>query len=89
MTNIKDITTGKPWACKFKITKMLDQNGKPVKSGKLGVVYSGPGNYEGVGLIKFRDLKNSLVQLIDVETNIEFVVPFSDIWDVDTVEFID
>jgi hypothetical protein len=36
-----------------------------------------------------RDTEKELVKLKDEKSSKEFVVPFSDIWDVDEVEWVD
>jgi len=49
----------------------------------------GPGIYESIGILIQRDSEQELVKLKDEKTSKEFVVGFSDIWDVDTIEWID
>ena len=66
---------------------MLDTFGRP--PGLSDTPLAGPGMYEGVGVIQVRDTASERVQLKDEKTGKEFVVPFSQIWDVDTAEFSD
>lgn len=47
------------------------------------------GEYEGLGILLKRDMEQNIVKLKDTKTNMEFVIPFSDIWDVDTIEWTD
>jgi hypothetical protein len=50
---------------------------------------TGPGAYEGIGVLITRDLDQKLVKLRDTETLMEFVVPFDNIWDIDYVNWTD
>jgi hypothetical protein len=43
--------------------------------------------YESIGLLLTRDTEQSLVKLRDIETLMEFVVPFDNIWDIDYVNW--
>ena len=82
MYDIHDIEQGKTYACKFKIEIMLDTLGRPMgidEAPFLGV----PSLYEGIGVIKIRDIENKQVQVVDEKTGKEFVLSFDDIWDVD------
>ena len=47
------------------------------------------GEYESLGILTMRDLDQELVKLKDTQTKMEFVVPFADIWDIDTIEWQD
>mgnify|MGYP007000256951 len=49
----------------------------------------GPGMYEGFGVILVRDMENQQVKIRDEESLFHFVVPFKDIWDIDTVEWVE
>ena len=77
----EDITIGKTYACKFKVETMLDDFGR--LPGLSDVPLRGPGLYEGLGVIKVRDMKTKLFRVIDEESNREFIVPFADCWDID------
>lgn len=88
MIDIKDVVAGTSYACKYRVTTMLDAQGKPAQL-NLGETAKGPGVYEGLGVISQRDMESQLVKLVDVETQREFVVNFEDIWDIDTVEWQD
>ena len=86
--DIKNITPGKPYACKFKVETMLDDMGRPAPN-LSDVPLKGPGLYEGFGVLIQRDSEEELVKVQDEKSKKEFVVPFSDIWDVDDVEWVD
>ena len=86
--DIKEITPGKSYACKFKVETMLDAMGRPAPN-LSDVPIKGTGLYEGFGVLIQRDLEKELVKLKDEKSSKEFVVPFSDIWDVDEVEWVD
>tara|TARA_R110000851_G_scaffold46355_3_gene112817 strand:+ start:4616 stop:4882 length:267 start_codon:yes stop_codon:yes gene_type:complete len=81
MYDIHDIEQGKTYACKFKIEIMLDTLGRPM--GIDDTPFDAPGLYEGIGVIKIRDIENKQVQVVDEKTGKEFVLSFDDIWDVD------
>jgi hypothetical protein len=88
--NIKDITVGESWGCRFRTTTFLDSQGNPVKADnlQLGQTHPGtPGEYTGIGVIQVRDLENQRVQLQDVATLEQFTVAFDDCWDIDTIEW--
>lgn len=88
MIKIEDIEVGKSYACKFKVETMLDIYDRPHPN-LSDVPLKGPGVYEGLGVLLQRDMKTELVRLKDEKSKKEFVVPFSDIWDIDTVEWVD
>ena len=88
MYDIKDIEPGKSYACKFKVETMLDDLGRPAPN-LSDVPLKGPGLYEGFGVLMQRDSAKELVVVKDEKSKKEFVVPFSDIWDVDDVEWVD
>lgn len=88
--DIRDIPAGESWACRFRTTTFLDEQGKPILNAQLqlGQTHPGtPGVYEGIGVIQVRDSANERVQLQDVETLEQFTVDFADCWDVDTIEW--
>jgi hypothetical protein len=86
--DIKEIEVGKSYACKFKVNTLLDDLGRPAPN-LSDVPLKGKGIYEGLGVLMERDLDQELVKLRDEKSSKEFVIPFSDIWDVDEVEWID
>jgi hypothetical protein len=65
---------------------MLDAQGKPAQL-NVGEAAEGPGTYEGLGVIRTRDVANGLVVVVDVESTVEYTVDFANIWDIDTVEW--
>lgn len=85
MIAIEDITPGASYACKFRVETMLDTFGRP--PGLSDVPLKGVGTYEGLGVLIARDVDKRLVELRDEKSKRTFVVPFEDIWDVDTVEW--
>ena len=88
MIKIEDVTPGKSYACKFKVKTMLDDLGRPAPN-LSDQPLKGPGEYKGFGPITTRDMKSQHVKVLDENSSKEFVVPFSDIWDVDDVEWVD
>jgi|TARA_B100001094_G_scaffold190145_1_gene184178 hypothetical protein len=87
MIDILEIEVGKSYACKFKVETMLDTFGRP--PGLSDTPLAGPGMYEGIGVIQVRDTASEHVQLKDEKSGKEFIVPFKQIWDIDTAEFTD
>jgi hypothetical protein len=69
MIDIKKLTPGESYACRFRVP--------------------GPGNYEGIGILLTRDIEQKLVKLRDSQTQIEYVVSFDNIWDIDYVNWVD
>ena len=86
--DIKEIEVGKSYACKFKVNTLLDDLGRPAPNLSDRPI-GGTGMYESVGVLMQRDLDQELVKLRDEKSSKEFVIPFSDIWDVDEVEWIE
>lgn len=80
-----DITAGEMWGCRYQVTRMLDNEGNPVKDLQIGQTAAGPGPVEGTALIKTRDCEKELLELQDLETKEVFIVPFADVWDIDRV----
>ena len=87
MYKIEDIQPGKSYGCKFKVTTMLDTFGRP--PGLSDTPLAGPGLYESFGIIQVRDLESKLVELYDEKSRKTFRCSFSDIWDIDDVEYVD
>ena len=88
MIDITEVIPGKSYACKFKVETMLDVLGRPAPN-LSDQPLKGKGIYEGLGILMQRDSEKELVKLKDEKSSKEFVVPFSDIWDVDEVEWTD
>ena len=88
MIKIEDVIPGKSYGCKFKVTTMLDNLGRPAPN-LSDVPLKGPGEYEGFGVIQIRDTDSRLVELYDTGCRKSFRVSFDDIWDVDEVEYVD
>jgi hypothetical protein len=87
MIDIRDITPGESYACKFRVETMLDTLGRP--PGLSDTPLKGVGTYEGLGVLIARDLEQQLVKLKDEKSSKEFVVPFDNIWDIDTVDWVE
>ena len=87
MIDIRDVTPGKAYACKFKIEHILDEYGRI--PGLSDTPLKGLGWYEGFGELIQRDSEKELVKILDQKSKKEFVVPFSQIWDVDEVEYVE
>ena len=88
MIKIEEIVPGNSYACKFKVKTMLDVLGRPAPN-LSDQPLKGEGMYEGLGVLMQRDSDKKLVKLKDEKSSKEFVVPFSDIWDVDEVEWVE
>lgn len=88
MIDIADIIPGNSYACKFRVETMLDTLGRPAPN-LADVPVKGVGVYEGLGILLNRDTENQLVRLQDQQSRKTFVVAYADIWDVDTVEWVD
>ena len=87
MIDILDITPGESYACKFRVETMLDELGRP--PGLSDTPLAGVQMYEGLGVLIARDVEQELVKLKDEKSSKEFVVPFADIWDIDTVDWVE
>ena len=81
--DIRDIEPGKSYACKFKTEQVLDIYGRI--PGLSDTPLRGLGMYESWGPITVRDMASEHVEVLDQKSKKKFVVPFKDIWDVDTV----
>ena len=88
MYTIEDIEPGKSYGCKFKVTTMLDDLGRPAPN-LSDRPLKGPGEYEGFGVIQVRDLNSKQVELYDTECRKSFIVSFDNMWDIDDVEYVD
>lgn len=86
MIDIKEVTPGKSYACKFRVETMLDTSGRI--PGLSDTPLKGVGMYESLGVLMQRDMDQRLVKLKDEKSSKEFVVSFDDIWDVDEIEWI-
>jgi hypothetical protein len=89
---LENCKPGESWGCRFKTTTFLDTDGTPVRAKDLHLGQSHPGKpgvYESIGVIQIRDLENGRVRLVDTATQFEFVVDRENIWDIDTVEWVD
>ena len=87
MIKIEDVKPGQSYACKFRVETMLDTFGRV--PGLSDTPLKGVGTYEGLGVLVARDMKSRLVELEDEKSKKKFVVSFDDIWDIDTVEWVE
>ena len=86
--DILDITPGESYACKFRVTTLLDTLGRPAPN-LSDTPLRGEGEYEGIGVLVKRDLNTRRVQLHDDASKRDFVVSFDDIWDIDVVDWVE
>jgi hypothetical protein len=84
-----DIVAGETWAAKFRTTRMLGTDGKPVTNLKLGESAKGPGVWESVGVIVKRDTVSRKLELVDVFDQTRHVVDYGDVWDIDRAEILE
>ena len=87
MYEMKDLVQGNSYACKFKVTTMLDTTGQP--SGLSDTPLQGPGEYESLGVIIIKDNATQLVKVEDTVSHKVFVVTFDDCWEIDDVDWKD
>lgn len=78
--DIRDITPGNYYNCKFKTEEMLDVRGRPINLSDTPL--RGVGMYKSTGRITGRDTSTEMVEVVDFKSNKEYVVSFADIWDV-------
>jgi len=83
--HITEISAGSSYACRFRLNTVLDEKGYPASPSSPPVRY---GSFESLGIIIKRDKEAELVELLDQHSNSTYVIPFSDIWDVDTIEWV-
>lgn len=88
MIKIEDVVPGNSYACKFKVQTMLDDLGRPAPN-LSDQPLKGVGTYEGFGVLEARDMNTRLVKLKDEKSKKDFVVSFDDIWDIDTVDWVE
>lgn len=92
MLELEDITAGSSYACKFRTRTFVDAEGAPVRATnlQLGQAHPGtPGEYQGLGVIRTRDVEQRLLRVVDTASNLEFTVSWDDVWDVDTIDWIE
>ena len=88
MIDIEDITPGESYACKFRVKTMLDEHDRPAPN-LTDTPLKGVGDYEGLGVLMQRDTEQRLVKLKDQKSSKEFVVGYNDIWEIDTVDWVE
>jgi len=89
--NLEDITVGESWACKFRVSTFVDDQGNVVEANlQPGQMHPGkPGVYESLGIIQIRDVENKIVQVLDTKSNKTFAVDWENCWDVDSIDWIE
>ena len=88
--NIQDLKTGHSYACKYRTTTWLDEQGTAQPAPRLQPGESTnlqPGEYTSIGVIQIRDLERGLVQVQDTQSECAHTVSINDIWDIDTIEW--
>lgn len=88
MLKINEIQPGQSYACKFKVQTELNDLGEPIPNLNNNSTLK-IGDYESFGVLLQRDCENNIVKILDHPSQMQFIVPFSDIWDIDTVEWVD
>ena len=88
---IEQLEPGKSYACRFRTETFLNSQGEPVQANlSIGAAHPGtPGTYTSVGIIRTRDLAQCRVELIDTQSQRTFVVSTDNIWDIDSIEWVD
>jgi hypothetical protein len=91
MIDIREITVGESYGCKFRVKNVpLDEFGR--LGGMMSLAdlpIAKYGDYEGFGFLKQRDTEQQLVVVVDEKTDKEFVCAYDDIWDVDEVKLVE
>lgn len=78
-----DISAGELWACEYRTTRMLDEQGRPVRNLPLGGTARGPGLYTSTGVIVTRDRMNQRLEIVDIHDQTRHVVNYEDVWAID------
>lgn len=88
MYDIMEIEAGSSYACKFRLTTVLDELNRPYTPNSTHQPV-GVGEYESVGVIVKRDVDAKIVELLDTRHGLhKHYVSFDNLWDVDSVEWI-
>lgn len=85
------ITPGFSWACKFRVQTFVLEDGTLADNTNLSPGEPAQGqlsSYEGIGVIKIRDVENRRVVVEDVESHRDFVVDEADTWDYDRAVYV-
>lgn len=78
-----DITSGELWGCQYRTTRMLGNDGEPVRNLAPGETARGPGLYESTGVIVTRDKMNQRLEIVDIHDQSRHVVNYADVWAID------
>jgi hypothetical protein len=89
MFTVNDITAGETWACKYRTTRMLGHDGKPVANLKAGETAQGPGLWESIGVILVRDRENRRLEVRDLQDSTTHIIDYGDAWDIDRAVIIE
>ena len=81
----QDLKPGHSYACEFWVETMLTTQGVPPTqdTDEIDTV----GTYTSIGVVRTRDIENQLATLQDTRTLRDFVVPWSNTKNLDTVEW--
>jgi hypothetical protein len=78
-----DITAGELWACKYRTTRMIAHDNRPVIDLKIGEAARGPQAWESVGVITTRDRESQRLQVVDIYDHTTHIVNYEDVWEID------
>lgn len=84
-----DITSGEMWACEYRTTRMLGEDGAPVRNQQPGETARGPGEVDSVGVIVTRDRRNRRLEVVDVYDQTRHVVSYDNVWAIEPAEVIE
>ena len=84
-----DITSGEMWACQYRTTRMLLEDGTPARNLAIGQTARGPGLYTSTGVIVTRDRRNQRLEVVDLYDTTRHVVNYSDVWAIDRAEVLE
>jgi hypothetical protein len=91
---ISEMKSGQSYACKFRVHTFVDENNNPKDTKNLNIgetiTDAAPGIYTGFGAISKRDTDKQLLEIVDLDNpGFTWTVSWSDVWDVDTLEYTD
>lgn len=92
--DISELRSGESYGCRFRVQTFIDADSKPRSTKNLqpGEVLKDakPGEYCGFGAISKRDRDRQLLEIVDLENpGFTWTVSWTDVWDVDTIEWTD
>ena len=92
--DIADLDAGKSYGCRFRVQTFVGADSKPYSTKHLQpgekVKDAKPGEYRGFGAISKRDCERRLLEIVDLDNpGFTWTVSWSDVWDVDAIEWTD